>query len=241
MGEFKGILIDSGRVLNDPVTGSWSYSPNFFDIVGKDNFNKIPKGKRQLAYRKAWAYINSINVVSNIEEEWRYFSQFFRILSVELPELDINAEKQKLLTDDMVLNFDKYTFFHDVAEIIPRLSEKFKLAVVSDAWPSLREVYRKADLLKYFNTMIISSELGVTKPSEEMYRTAIKDLGVNEKDIVFVDDNVKNCDGANTIGIESIVLNRDIKTRMYNRIIVRSKYKIVKDLRELEQLLQNQP
>lgn len=30
MGNIKGLLIDSGRVLNFAATGDWSYSPNFF-------------------------------------------------------------------------------------------------------------------------------------------------------------------------------------------------------------------
>lgn len=180
MQNLKGILIDSGRVLNISATGGWSYSPNFFDIINKDTFYDISKRKREYAYTKAWKYINSIKTIITIEQEWQHFSIFFEMLSKELPELKIDNTKNKLLTDDMVLNFDKYIFYNDVYEILPKLSEKFELSIVSDAWPSLRYVYKKANLDKYFTSMIISSELGVTKPNEKMYKTALNSLNLKK-------------------------------------------------------------
>lgn len=70
MGNLKGILIDSGRVLNMSATGSWRYSPNFFRIVGKEKFYSISKRKREIAYGKSWTYVNSVKLVTRIEEEW---------------------------------------------------------------------------------------------------------------------------------------------------------------------------
>ena len=184
MGKVKGILIDSGRVLNISATGSWSYSPNFFEIVGKENFESIPKDKINAAYNKAWHYVNSVKLVTTIEEEWDLFYEYFNILSKELIELKIDEDKKRLLTDDMVLNFEKYIFFEDVFEIIPRLSKKYKLCLVSDAWPSLREVYKNVGLHKYFDSMIISSEIGICKPDKKMYTLAMEALNlgyVNEQ------------------------------------------------------------
>ena len=230
MNKIKGILIDSGRVLNVSTTGNWSFSPNFFKIVGTDIFYDISKKKRKIAFAKAWKYIDSIKIMKTIEEEYEHFSMFFTIISDELPQLKIDDEKKKLLIDDFVLNFEKYTFFDDVFEILPKLSKDYKLCLVSDAWPSLREVYKKAGIYNYFDSMIISSELGVTKPSEKMYVTALKKLELNKDEVVFIDDNTQNCNGAFKLGIKAIILNRNLIMRIYSKFILKVPYKVVKNL-----------
>lgn len=236
MDEVKGILIDSGRVLNVSATGSWSYSPKFFEIVGKNKFYNISNEKREDAYSKAWNYINSINLMATIQEEREHFSKFFSILAEELPELEIDENKKNLLIDDFDFNFDKYTFFKDVYDVLPKLSERYKLCLVSDAWPSLRGVYKKAGLDKYFNSMIISTELGVTKPSEEIYKAALVKLGLSENEVIFIDDNPKNCDGAAKLGIRSLILSRSLWFRLYSKFILKTRHKIVKDLYEVDNL-----
>lgn len=35
----------------------------------------------------------------------------------------------------------KYTFYKDALKVIPELKLNYKLAVVSDAWPSLKDVF----------------------------------------------------------------------------------------------------
>ena len=237
MGNIKGLLIDSGRVLNFAATGDWSYSPNFFEIVNKDKFNNISKDKRDEAFRKAWSYINNITLIQTVEEEWKHFLEFFIIIKNELQELKIDDEKLKLLTDDFVLNYDKYIFFKDVFEVLPRLNKNYKLCLVSDAWPSLRDVYKKAGFYDYFDSIIISSEIGVTKPNEKMYKTAIKSLNLTSSEVLFIDDNPKNCDGALKLGIKSIVLNRNTLSRSYIKYIKKSNFHIVKDMYKLEKLL----
>ena len=237
MNKIKGILIDSGRVLNFAATGDWSTSPNFFHIIDKSKFYSIPKAKRKVAYKKAWDYINSIKTMNTIEEEWEHFSGFFTIIAEELPELEIHKDKKKLLIDDFVSNFDKYTFFKDVFDVIPRLSRSYKLCVVSDAWPSLRGVFKKVGVDKYFDSLIISSELGITEPNLQMYKSAIKELDLNEEEVIYIDDNPKNCDGASEMGIKAIILNRDLILRMYYKFILKSPYRIVRNLYDIERLI----
>lgn len=237
MGNIKGLLIDSGRVLNFAATRDWSYSPNFFKIVSKDKFNNISKDKRDEAFRKAWSYINNITLMQTIEEEWKHFLEFFIIIKNELPELEIDDKILKLLTDDFVLNYDKYIFFKDVFEVLPILNQNYKLRLVSDAWPSLRNVYKKAGFYDYFDAIIISSEIGVTKPNEKMYKTAIKSLNLTSNEVIFIDDNPKNCEGALNLGIKSIVLNRNTLSRSYIKYIKKSNLNVVKDMYKLEKLL----
>lgn len=50
--------------------------------------------------------------------------------------------------------------------------------MVSDAWPSLENVFRKAGLRDCFSSFVISSIKGIRKPHELMYKAALKELGV---------------------------------------------------------------
>lgn len=120
--------------------------------------------------------------------------------------------------------------------VIPKLSKSYKLAVVSDAWPSLENVFRNAGLRDYFSSFIISSIKGITKPNEIMYRSALDELDVSPEETIFIDDNIKNCDGAKNLGITSYILCRNWRPYIYYKIC-HSSYGIVRNLNEVSKML----
>ncbi|OBZ16313.1 HAD family hydrolase [Bacillus sp. FJAT-27264] len=214
----KAILFDSGKVLNGPVTGHWFISPNFFNFINEKIFRSIDKQIRNKAFHKANTYISKQNLIRNEDEEFHHFIEFYRIFAAELPQLGLDEELIKAITSDLVFNYDKYKFYSDALELIPELSKTYKLAVVSDAWPSLDNVFKQAGLRDYFSSFIISSIKGVSKPHELMYKAALEELEVSPSEAIFVDDNIRNCDSAEQLGIHSMVLSRDIKQYLYNKI-----------------------
>ena len=141
------------------------------------------------------------------------------------------------MAKDIVYNTSKYVFYDDVKEVIPRLKNKYKMAVVSDAWPSLENVFIDADMKKYFEIIVISTQIGTLKPDPKMYETAIENLNVNNSEAIFIDDNINNCLGAEKLEIKSILMSRE------NYDEDKEKYKemlVVKNLYELEKLLQSE-
>ncbi len=234
----KAILIDSGRVLNEPVTGHWMIPPNFFRYVDEKLFYSIPKERRREAFHKASGYISQQKWIRDESEEYEHFNKFYKILAGKLSELNLNEEKINYITKDLVYNYDKYSFFDDVGSVISKLNKKYKLAVVSDAWPSLENVFIKAEMRKYFDSFIISSKIGVTKPNELMYKKALIELGVDSEETVFIDDNPNNCDGAKKAGInQTYLLCRDLKLYLYykftckNHIVIRNLKKLLKNFK----------
>lgn len=230
----KAILFDSGRVLNMSSTGHWFIPPNFYKYVNKEEFLSIDKEKVDKAFSTAQMYLFNEKLIRNREEELKHFVEFYRLFAENLPELKIKDIEN--LSKDMVYNTNKYTFYKDVKKVIPRLRHKYKLAVVSDAWPSLEHVFIDADMKKYFETIVISTQIGVLKPDEKMYKTAIETLKVNNSEIIFIDDNIDNCIGAEKLGIRTILMSR------YNYFENKEKYKnriIIKDLYELEKFLKD--
>lgn len=232
----KAILFDSGRVLNVSATGHWHITPNFFNYVDKKIFNSISSAQKDMAFNKAGEYLDKQNLILSEDEEYKHFLQYYKIFSKCLPELQLKDVDIQAITKDAVYNYSKYVFFDDAIKLIPELSKSYKLAVISDAWPSLENVFRKAGLREYFSSFVISSKKGVTKPNELMYKTALEELNILPEEAIFIDDNIKNCNGAMQQGINSFVLCRDWKTYIYNKLFNR-KYTVIRTLSDVKKLL----
>jgi len=205
----KAILFDSGKVLNRSSTGHWFISPNFFQYVDKEKFEHIDKKKIANAFKKAQEYMDEQKIILNQEMEYKHFIEFYKIFLENVSELDMGYEEAEMLAEDLVYNNEKYVFYDDAIEVLPKLKDNYKLGIVSDAWPSLKNVYVNAKLDGYFECFVISSVLGVTKPDAKMYQTALDELNVLPKEAIFVDDNLKNVVGAMNLGICGVLLCRN--------------------------------
>lgn len=235
----KAILFDSGKVLNYPTTGHWFITPEYFSFVDKKKFNAIDKEKIDLAFDKACAYVNGINLIKTKDEEYFHFKRFYELFSESLPELELKEEEIDGLTKDIVYNPDKYTFYEDALKVLPELRKKYRLAIVSDAWPSLRDVYEDKGLFDFFESFVISSIIGVTKPDEKMYLTAIEELNIEPGEAVFIDDHLKNCLGAINLGINAVYLCRDKAQYLYEKKLSKGKgYEVINNLEELKDIIE---
>lgn len=230
----KAVLFDSGRVLNESRIGHWFISPRFFEYVEEGKYNSINKEKINEAFKKAGQYINSQILIETKEDEYVHFNKYYKIFSNNLPELELKEEQINNLALDLVYNVNKYIFFDDALKIIPKLKAKYKLAIVSDAWPSLKEVYENKDLYNYFDSFVISSVLGITKPNKKMYLKALEELNVLPEEAVFIDDNIINCEGAMKLGINGVLLCRNkFQYFIYKLISIGKDYEVINDLEEL--------
>ena len=123
-------------------------------------------------------------------------------------------------------------------QVIPKLSKKYKLAIVSDAWPSLLDVYRKTGLDAYFSQIVISSILGTSKPDKEMYLTPLRALHIEPGEAIFIDDSIINCLGAAELGIETFLLVRQKRSYIVKKIKSIGKgYTVIQSLKQIEKFL----
>lgn len=68
-----------------------------------------------------------------------------------------------------------------------------------------RDCYAKVDLDELFDVCVISGQVGIRKPSREIYRIACERLGVDPTECVLVDDLEHNLVGAARLGIDGIL------------------------------------
>lgn len=230
----KAVLLDSGRVLNGPVTGQWMIPPNFFSFADKRKFNALPAELVVKAFKKGYSYISDQNFITTEEDELTHFLRFYQIMAEELTDLGVSEEQVEMIARDLVFNSEKYRFYKEVPRELALLGKQFKLAVVSDAWPSLETVFIQAGLRDCFDSFIISSQLGVTKPHKKMYETALAELGISADEAVFVDDNPQNCDGAIAAGIErTYLLCRSLPGYFSQKRRRNPRYHVIRNLKQL--------
>ncbi len=238
MKNIKAVLFDSGRVLNGPVTGHWFITPNFWEYVDKSVFDSIDKSKIASAFAAADKYIVTQKLMTTKDEEYQHFIRFYEIFSSQLPELQLASDAIENIAKDLVFNPKKYSFYDDALKVVPELKGKYKLAIVSDAWPSLLDVYEENNMTSYFDSIVISSFLGTSKPDSKMYKTALQEINVKPEEAIFVDDSLKNCMGALDVGINTVLLCRNRQAYIIEKIKSIGKgYKVINDLNQLYKII----
>jgi FMN phosphatase YigB (HAD superfamily) len=100
------------------------------------------------------------------------------------------------------------------AELLHRIDTlRIPIALVADGrLESLRNIYRSHRLWHLFRSISVSEQVGVTKPHEEMFLTAIEPLGIKPtsySDVVMVGNRLdRDIAGSNRLGMISIWLRR---------------------------------
>ena len=108
---------------------------------------------------------------------------------------------------------DDYLAGHQLTEgtleALPRLQQRFsRIACLSnDVADWSAKLRRRFGLEAWIDPWFISGDLGMRKPSPEIYQLAIKRLDVEPTDIVFVDDRLRNLDAAKALGIRTALLD----------------------------------
>ena len=98
--------------------------------------------------------------------------------------------------------FDQAAF-----DYLRSLSPDYITGILSNAWADAREGFvQRYGMIEgqTVDHILISAEEGIRKPDPEIYRRLRDTLGVAYEEILFVDDFVKNVEGASALGIQAI-------------------------------------
>ncbi len=104
---------------------------------------------------------------------------------------------------------------------IRRLRENYKVYIISNASASfLRNILENYSLYEYFDGVFISAEMKLAKPDRSYFDYVLNSLGITENDAVMTDDNQKNVEAAEAVGIQGIVFNNtdDFITKLYKTL-----------------------
>lgn len=92
-----------------------------------------------------------------------------------------------------------------LVEYIRSLKPAYKTGLLSNAWDDLHYMLvEKWHIADAFDEIIISAEVGVTKPDPLIYKVALQRLGVLPSEVVFIDDFLNNIEGARAVNMHTI-------------------------------------
>ncbi|MFB3895156.1 MAG: HAD family hydrolase, partial [bacterium] len=113
-----------------------------------------------------------------------------------------------------------YPIVPQVPEVLTELKTRgYKLAVVSNATSGrlIRQAMAMRDLTRYFETIIVSAEVGYRKPHPKIFQLAMDFLNVTPEQTVMVGDLLEfDVIGANNLGIKSILAKYVLSKEDYN-------------------------
>lgn len=200
----KGVFLDLGGTLIYPPSGHWRFSDLAYRFFPKD---KLAEPRAVAAREAASAEMDRRHLLHSMEEEYAQFYGYYKAVADALPELGLSEDDLRVVTEDKLYNKkDNYCLFDDTIKTLEALHGKYKLGIISDTYPSIVPALEHLDILKYFDCITFSYELGVFKPNPQMYRDALSKMGLPAEQTIFVDDLAANLAGARDQGIHPVLI-----------------------------------
>jgi putative hydrolase of the HAD superfamily len=207
--KIKRIYFDSGKVLIYPKSGHWFYPQPYFEYCEENRLHSS-SWKQKRNFKKAYKNLTNRRSVPDVQTEKRVFLDFYTELFSGIK----GKNNQRLISscaEYTVNSMEKYLFYPDVEDSMKKLSRKYKIGMITDAWPSVLSIYQYQKLDRYFDPFIISTIHGHDKSGYELFQIAINMVDEEPEEILFVDDSSGNLDRAAKLGMQVFQLNRDGK------------------------------
>jgi putative hydrolase of the HAD superfamily len=107
---------------------------------------------------------------------------------------------------------EAWRIFDDVAPALESLAARgLKLGLISNWDDRLVPLLRRLNLFDYFNTVVVSCDVGASKPAPEIFRRAAEMLAVDRRAILHIGDSASaDVQGARAADFQALLLKRGV-------------------------------
>ena len=191
---------------------------------------------------------------NKIGDKWEGFANYWRTTQLEytwlrslmgrhkdfwqITEDSLNKSMEAFRIDaslkNELLNLYKILSpFKEVQETLKILNKKnYKLAILSNGTPSLlNELVKSNNLENLFNDIFSIENVGIYKPSSQVYDLPIKKYNIQKNEVAFLSANTWDVSGGGNYGYHSIWVNRN------NNIFDNLDYKPNNQVKNLSELI----
>jgi HAD superfamily hydrolase (TIGR01549 family) len=213
ISKVKGVLFDLGGTLieyiNDPPK---SVFENFKSHLSPDD--------PQIKFHDFKALIDSYWI--HMQNEFYTAPEDLSILEYNRRFLvkhgfsDATSQRMSKPFSDMIFKLElEGTRLKDSAiELLDLLKSKnLKIGIITNASHNekrIRQILRKVGIERYFETLVISSEVGIKKPDPGIFLIALKNLELKHDEAVYVGDRIEyDAKGAENEGMQFILVSKD--------------------------------
>ena len=221
----KVIFFDVGYTLDRPASGDWMFTGRFLELTD-EKLKQKTETEIQRARNAGLRFLEQNHLIRTVEEEIRNFFGYYSIISDQL-DLSLSEDERNQIARDRACNMKNYIPYPGIAEVLGTLSKTHKLGIISDTWPSIGPQLEYIGVSPYLSFCTFSCFVGVFKPDKRIYLDALNKCGVPAEKTVFIDDAVRNLDGAAALGITPILIAANPASD------VETDYMKIHDLREL--------
>ena len=167
-----------------------------------------------------------------IGDKWESFANFWRTTQLEYTwlrslmgrhkdfwqitedSLEKSMKAYKIdssLKDDLLDLYKVLSPFKEVKQTLKKLRKKnYKLAILSNGTPSLiNELVKSNSLENFFDDIFSVENVGIYKPSSQVYDLPIKKYNIKKNEVAFLSANTWDVCGGGNYGYEAIWVNRN--------------------------------
>ena len=181
-GQFKNCFKEFEEIEKDEFEEIWHK-------IAMEQYAKYSKGEISYSQHR----INRINDV---------FSKF---------NINRNDEDALKIFDIYLHRYEEnWKLFDDAKDVLDNLKTKYKLGIITngDGIQQRRKI-DKTRIDKYFYQIIISSEIGYSKPKKEVFNIACNKIEELPENCIMIGDSFKlDIEGAKNVGLKAIWINR---------------------------------
>lgn len=181
---------------------------NMYNILNSSNY-KVTHDEVRKAFKKAWQIADTTQREEGLEiAPIGQVHKILEILNINLDDL-LFAEFYKAFTDTLLAYPPPLN--DGVAETLPILKKRFKLAVICNTGITpgvgLRKLMAADKILDYFAVLTFSDELGIAKPNIDIFHHTLKLLDSSSDLAAHIgDDATTDIMGSKNAGMTSIWL-----------------------------------
>lgn len=229
LSKFKAVFFDVGGTLI-------RVHPSVGDVYAKHarnfGFSGTPE-ELNLGFKSQWKKMGGIESLGNqsgAKAEKKFWKDLVFEVFQPLGGLDRFDEYFELIFD-VFREGSNWKIYEDVIEskIFEKLKERNIVLGVISNWDSrLTSTLENLQLADHFTFILPSAVVGSAKPDKKIFEEALRLSGVAPHEACHIGDEVKtDIDGARSLGIHAILLDRENRFEEYTERKVRSFLELV--------------
>jgi putative hydrolase of the HAD superfamily len=200
MMPIRAITFDVGGTLIEP----WpSVGHVYAEIARRHGVKNISEALLNARFKAAWQAETNFTYT---REAWAgLVDQTFHGRCIESPSKTFFAELYDHFAEPVA-----WRIFDDVLPVLDELATKgVRLGLISNWDERLRILLKKTGLENYFESIVISCEVGFAKPSPIIFDEAARKLGLAPASVLHIGDSfAMDVQGARSAGLEALLVRR---------------------------------
>lgn len=91
----------------------------------------------------------------------------------------------------MTLN-EGVSLYPETIDVLEKLSQNYRLGIIANQSSSIRELLKEWGIESYFQLIILSEEVGLSKPDTTIFTLALQKANIPADRVVYVGDRYDN-------------------------------------------------